>query len=327
MLAATVVGVLASPFILAAAAVLDLATRSLPSADRPGDAVPAPVRDQRQHRDRPRARLLDDGRLRHRLDQPSLDRPPRTTAAVVHRRDRSGVPNACSGLRLDIDPDSIVRAHPRPGDRAVPPRQHRRRLAPDAALPAARLPHPRRDHGRTARRPRLRPHLRQDRVGVHPTRQRPGGPCHDPRARPNIDATTAVVIFPEGRLFRPDRLERAKTRLALENPERPNDWHRSVTSCRRAPAESSRSSTPSMPMSSSSPTRDSTSTHRSPNSPEPSRSATRFRSLHGECPRARSRLATASASSGSTNSGCSSTTGSPVKPGEIRSPPTRGRDR
>ena len=36
----------------------------------------------------------------------------------------------------------------------------------------------------------------------------------------NIDATTAIVIFPEGRLFRPDRLERAKTRLALENPQR-----------------------------------------------------------------------------------------------------------
>ena len=36
----------------------------------------------------------------------------------------------------------------------------------------------------------------------------------------SIDATTAVVIFPEGRLFRPDRLERAKARLALENPER-----------------------------------------------------------------------------------------------------------
>ncbi len=36
----------------------------------------------------------------------------------------------------------------------------------------------------------------------------------------SIDATTAIVIFPEGRLFRPDRLERAKTRLALENSER-----------------------------------------------------------------------------------------------------------
>ena len=35
-----------------------------------------------------------------------------------------------------------------------------------------------------------------------------------------LDSTTAVVIFPEGRLFRPDRLERAKARLALENPER-----------------------------------------------------------------------------------------------------------
>ncbi len=35
-----------------------------------------------------------------------------------------------------------------------------------------------------------------------------------------VDSTTAVVIFPEGRLFRPDRLERAKGRLALENPDR-----------------------------------------------------------------------------------------------------------
>ncbi len=36
----------------------------------------------------------------------------------------------------------------------------------------------------------------------------------------SVDLKTAIVIFPEGRLFRPDRLERAKTRLALENPER-----------------------------------------------------------------------------------------------------------
>jgi 1-acyl-sn-glycerol-3-phosphate acyltransferase len=36
----------------------------------------------------------------------------------------------------------------------------------------------------------------------------------------NIDATTAIVIFPEGRLFRADILERAKERFALSNPER-----------------------------------------------------------------------------------------------------------
>ena len=35
-----------------------------------------------------------------------------------------------------------------------------------------------------------------------------------------VDTTTAVVIFPEGRLFRADRLERATTSLALENPDR-----------------------------------------------------------------------------------------------------------
>ena len=36
----------------------------------------------------------------------------------------------------------------------------------------------------------------------------------------DVDLTTAIVIFPEGRLFSPDSLERAKTRLAHENPER-----------------------------------------------------------------------------------------------------------
>ncbi len=36
----------------------------------------------------------------------------------------------------------------------------------------------------------------------------------------HVDSTTAVVIFPEGRLFRRDRLERATARLTVENPER-----------------------------------------------------------------------------------------------------------
>lgn len=35
-----------------------------------------------------------------------------------------------------------------------------------------------------------------------------------------VDERTAVVIFPEGRLFRPERLERAAARLAAGNPER-----------------------------------------------------------------------------------------------------------
>ena len=127
----------------------------------------------------------------------------------------------------------------------------------------------------------------------------------------SIDATTAIVIFPEGRLFRPDRLERAKTRLALENSER---------SARlaslghvlpvRAQAGSSRWSTSSPPTSSSSPTPGSTSTHRSPNSPKPSRSATRSTSRRGEFHESRSQTVTPNASSGSTNNGCSSTTGS-----------------
>ncbi|MDA3038956.1 MAG: 1-acyl-sn-glycerol-3-phosphate acyltransferase [Actinomycetota bacterium] len=36
----------------------------------------------------------------------------------------------------------------------------------------------------------------------------------------SVDSTTAVVIFPESRLFRPDILERAIARLAEENPQR-----------------------------------------------------------------------------------------------------------
>jgi hypothetical protein len=36
----------------------------------------------------------------------------------------------------------------------------------------------------------------------------------------NVDSASAVVIFLEGRLFRPDRLERVTARLAAENPER-----------------------------------------------------------------------------------------------------------
>ena len=35
-----------------------------------------------------------------------------------------------------------------------------------------------------------------------------------------VDAHTAVVVFPEGQLFRPDRLERSKARLATRDPQR-----------------------------------------------------------------------------------------------------------
>jgi 1-acyl-sn-glycerol-3-phosphate acyltransferase len=35
-----------------------------------------------------------------------------------------------------------------------------------------------------------------------------------------VDSTAAVVIFPEGRLFRPERLQRTMARLATENPDR-----------------------------------------------------------------------------------------------------------
>jgi 1-acyl-sn-glycerol-3-phosphate acyltransferase len=40
------------------------------------------------------------------------------------------------------------------------------------------------------------------------------------RVGDGLDETSAVVIFPEGRLFRPDRLERALARLSAGNPDR-----------------------------------------------------------------------------------------------------------
>ena len=126
-----------------------------------------------------------------------------------------------------------------------------------------------------------------------------------------IDSTTAVVIFPEGRLFRPDRLERAKARLALENPER---------AARLAPLASRPATTPRRRPRAHQHHRRRRGRHRpprtrplrdrSPNSPKRSRSTARSASPHGESHESRSRTVTSNASPGSTNSGCSSTSGS-----------------
>jgi hypothetical protein len=40
------------------------------------------------------------------------------------------------------------------------------------------------------------------------------------RLSEGIDTTTAIVIFPEGRLFHADRLDRTLSRLAVQSPER-----------------------------------------------------------------------------------------------------------
>jgi Acyltransferase len=125
-----------------------------------------------------------------------------------------------------------------------------------------------------------------------------------------VDTTTAFVIFPEGRLFRPDRLERAVSRLALDNPGR----FARLASLRHvlplARAGCSRFSTASPQTSLSSPTPDSTVTHRSPSSPKPFPSATRSASSPGEFQSPKFPSVMPTASHGSTNNGCSSTTGS-----------------
>ncbi len=183
MLGVTVVGVLASPVILVGAATARHRQAAIPPAHRPRRPVPAPVRHQRQHRDPARTHLLDHRRLRHTTRSTDIHRPPPTTAALVPRRARATrrtPPRHPARHRPSLD----GRAHPGPGHRALPTRQHRRRLTTDAALPAPRLRHPRRDHGRTSRRPRLRPHLQQDGLDLHPTRQRSRGVGNGPRHRP-----------------------------------------------------------------------------------------------------------------------------------------------
>ena len=126
----------------------------------------------------------------------------------------------------------------------------------------------------------------------------------------NIDPTTAIVIFPEGRLFRPDRLERAKTRL---DPRTPNGRHDSTSLGHVLPARPSGVLALVDVIAADVVFIAHTGLDQYPSFTELAKachSATRSTSMHGESRESKSQTGTPNESSGSTNNGCSSTTGS-----------------
>ncbi len=219
MLSATVFGLLASPFILAAAAVLDLARGRfrLPTVRVMLFLLQYGINDSIEILLAPVYWIVAG--FGTRLDQPASiarhERLQRWSIDVIARRAEQLL-----GLRLDIDPASASALTPGP---VIVLCRHVNIV--DASLPTLL-------YQRLGYRTRgvIMAELLAD-PGFDLIYSRTGS-VFIPRDNGteaiamirnlgrNIDATTAIVIFPEGRLFRPDRLERAKTRLALENPER-----------------------------------------------------------------------------------------------------------
>ncbi len=125
---------------------------------------------------------MDRRRFRHPPRPAGLTAPAPTPPGLVDRACSPSEPSSSSASASTATPAPTTRST-RAGHRDLPPRQPLRRIAPVAALPAARHPHPRRHHGRAPRRSRLRPALPTGRIGVHPPRQRPRRPppCRDRR--------------------------------------------------------------------------------------------------------------------------------------------------
>ena len=219
MLAATAGGVLASPVILAAAAVVDLAKGSfrLPTVRVTLFLLQYGINDSIEILLAPIYWMLAG--FGSRLDRPTSiarhERLQHWSVDVIARRAEQLL-----GLRLDIDPSALSALTPGPVivlcrhvnivDASLPTLFYQRLgyrtrgviMAELLADPGFDLIYTRtgsvfipRDNGREA-------------IDMVRTLGQ------------SVDSTTAVVIFPEGRLFRPDSLERAKTRLARENPAR-----------------------------------------------------------------------------------------------------------
>jgi 1-acyl-sn-glycerol-3-phosphate acyltransferase len=219
MLAGTGLGVLASPVILLTAIVVDLAKRRLrlPSARVALFLLQYGINDSVEILLSPIYWMFAG--FGTRLHEPASiarhDRLQRWSLDVLARR-----AERLLGLRLDIDPESLAALTPGPVivlcrhvnivDASLPTLLYQRLgYRTCGVIMAELLADPGFDliYGRTGsvfiprdNGPEAIAMLRE--LGRH------------------VDSTTAVVIFPEGRLFRPDRLERAKARLAVENPER-----------------------------------------------------------------------------------------------------------
>jgi 1-acyl-sn-glycerol-3-phosphate acyltransferase len=219
MLGATIVGVLASPAILAAAAFIDLVKGRfrLPTVRVTLFLLQYGVNDSIEILLAPIYWMAAG--LGARLDQPRSiarhERLQRWSIDVLARRAEQLL-----GLRVDIDPESAAALTPGP---VIVLCRHVNIV--DASLPSLL-------YQRLGYRTRgvIMAELLAD-PGFDLIYSRTGSVFiprdNGPDARATVremgqavDPTTAVVIFPEGRLFRPDRLERAKARLALENPAR-----------------------------------------------------------------------------------------------------------
>jgi 1-acyl-sn-glycerol-3-phosphate acyltransferase len=219
MLAVTAAGLLASPAILAAAVVVDLANRRfrMPSVRLTLFLLQYAINDSVEILLAPVYWMLAG--LGTRIDQPASiarhDRLQQWSVALLARRAEQLL-----GLRLDIDTDGEAALTPGP---VIVLCRHVNLV--DASLPMLL-------YQRIGYRVRgvIMAELLAD-PGFDLIYARTGsvfiprdnGPEAIALVRTlgsNIDSTTAVVIFPEGRLFRPDRLERAKARLAIEHPDR-----------------------------------------------------------------------------------------------------------
>ena len=219
MLAATVVGVLASPAILTAAVVVDLAKGRfrLPTVRVVLFLLQYGINDSVEILLAP-IYWLRAG-LGTRLDEPASiarhDRLQQWSVGVLARR-----AERLLGLRLDVDPASTAALTP--GPVIVLCRHVNLVDASLATLLYQRL-------GYRSRGVIMAELLADPGFDLIYTRTgsvfipRDNGPETIAMIRElgrNADPTTAVVIFPEGRLFRPDRLKRSQARLALENTER-----------------------------------------------------------------------------------------------------------
>ena len=219
MLAITAAGVVASPLILAVAAVVDIVKRRfrMPTVrvalfvlqyalNDSIEIVLAPVYWVRagfgMTLDRPPSL-----RRHERLQQWSLD-------VMVRRAER------LLGLRIEIDPESMRALCPGPVivfcrhvnivDASLPSVLYQRLgYRSRGAIMAELLADPGFDllYGRTGS-----VFIPRDNGSEARTMLR--------HLSEGIDSKTAVVVFPEGRLFRPGRLQRSMTRLAQENPVR-----------------------------------------------------------------------------------------------------------
>lgn len=219
MLMATAVGVLVSPIVLVAATALDIAKRrsKLPTVRVALFLLQYGINDSIEILLAPVYWVVAG--FGTKLDEPaSITRHQRlqqwSIEVLARRAER------LLGLRLDIDPASIAALAPGP---VIVICRHVNIV--DASLPALlyqRLGF--RSRGVIMAELLADPgfDLLYSRTGsvFIPRDNGPEALALVRKVGEEVDSTTAVVIFPEGRLFRPERLERASARLRTENPDR-----------------------------------------------------------------------------------------------------------